>query len=260
MTDKMDHSGDATHYLPAAPAEPGRAMTVGDMFASIMEMVRDPNLSVEKASALLDMQERMIDRQAKSEFFAAKAQVMLAMPRIRKDGAITNSAGRVQSRFATFEAIDKIVRPICNAAGLVYSFIPSQSGNSLTVTCELAHTGGHVERYGPMPLAIDTTGAKNATQGAGSAVSYGKRYTLCAALNIVTEGDDNDGRGATRELVPGTSEDWQEGLTLAAQKAALGGAGAYSNWFKSQTNMKRGWLVDAGHHDACKKAAESVGE
>jgi hypothetical protein len=247
-----------TDNLPAAPADPGRAMTAGDMFASIMEMVRDPALSVEKASALLDMQERMIDRQAKADFFAAKAKVMLELPRIRKDGAITNRDGKVQSRFATFEAIDKIVRPICNAAGLVYSFIPSQSGNSLTVTCELAHTGGHVERYGPMPLAIDTTGAKNATQGAGSAVSYGKRYTLCAALNIVTEGEDDGGKSG-RELVSGTSEDWQESLTLAAQKAALGGSAAYVKWFKEQTNMQRGWLVDAGHHENCKRAAEAAG-
>lgn len=246
-----------TENLPAAPAEPGRALTASDMFLSIMEMVKDPALSVEKASALLDMQERMIDRQAKAEFFAAKAKVMLDMPRIRKDGAITNRDGKVQSRFATFESIDKIVRPICNAAGLVYSFIPSQSGNALTVTCELAHTGGHVERYGPMPLAIDTTGAKNATQGAGSAVSYGKRYTLCAALNIVTEGDDDGGKGAGRQLVPDTGETWQEGLLEQAQLSATHGSAEYGAWFKRQSNMHRGWLVDAGHHEACKKAAEA---
>jgi hypothetical protein len=247
-----------TENLPTTPADdPGRAMTVGDMFASIMEMVRDPNLSVEKASALLDMQERMIDRQAKSDFYAAKAKVMLDLPRIRKDGAILNKTGQVQSRFATFESIDRIVRPICNAAGLVYSFIPSQSGNTLTVTCELAHVGGHVERYGPMPLAIDTTGAKNATQGAGSAVSYGKRYTLCAALNIVTEGEDDGGKSGARQLVPDTGEIWQEKLLEAAQRAAAGGSVAYAAWFKEQTNMQRGWLVDAGHHEACKAAAQN---
>lgn len=241
--------------LPAAPAEPGRQMTVGDMFASIMEMVKDPALSVEKASALLDMQERMIDRQAKADFFAAKARVMLEMPRIEKNGAIKNKEGKVQSRFATFEAIDRIVRPICNAAGLVYSFIPGQSGNQVTVTCELAHTGGHVERYGPMPLAIDTTGAKNATQGAGSAVSYGKRYTLCAALNIVTEGEDDNGKGAGRTLAGAPDEAWQEAILEKAQLAAAQGSAAYGSWFQAQTNMQRGWLVDLGHHATLKAAA-----
>jgi hypothetical protein len=248
-----------TDNLPTAPAEPGRAMSVGEMFVSILELVKDPTISVEKASALLDMQERMIDRQAKADFFAAKAKVMLDLPRISRDGAIKNKDGKVQSRFATFEAIDKIVRPICASAGLVYSFIPAQSGNQITVTCELAHTGGHVERYGPMPLAIDASGAKNATQGAGSALSYGKRYTLCAALNIVTEGEDTDGgKGDARQVVPVTDEPWQEQILDAAQKAAAGGSASYAEWFKVQKNMHKGWLVDSGQHEICKRAAEEI--
>lgn len=248
-----------TENLPTTPAPAGGDMSVGQMFMSILELVKDPTVSVEKASALLDMQERMIDRQAKADFYAAKAKVMLDLPRIRKDGAILNKNDHVQSRFATFEAIDKIVRPICAAAGLVYSFIPGQNGPQLTVTCELAHTGGHVERYGPMPLAIDASGAKNATQGAGSALSYGKRYTLCAALNIVTEGEDTDGgKGEARTLVrTAPDETWQDTLTAEAQKAALLGSAKYAEWFQKQTNMHRGWLVDTEIHQACKKAAES---
>jgi hypothetical protein len=241
--------------LPTTQADPGRQMTVGDMFSSIMEMVKDPALSVEKASALLDMQERMIDRQAKADFFAAKARVMLEMPRITKNGSITNKTGQVQSRFATFEAIDKIVRPICNAAGLVYSFIPGQSGNLVTVTCELAHVGGHVEKYGPLALQVDASGAKNATQGAGSAFSYGKRYTLCGALNIVTEGDDDNGKATGRALAGSTDETWQEDLLAEAQKAAAGGSEAYGRWFQAKTNMQRGWLVDMGTHAELKLAA-----
>lgn len=232
---------------------PPPAISTAEMFRSIMEAVKDPELSVEKASALLDLQERMIDRQAKSEFFAAKAKVMLEMPRITKDGAIKNKDGKVQSRFATFEAIDKIVRPICNAAGLVYSFIPGQIGNQISVTCELAHLGGHVERYGPMPLALDTSGAKNATQGAGSAVSYGKRYTLCAALNIVTEGADDDGRASGGSSA--MPEAWTDTLLDAARMAATKGSDAYAAFFKSCTNMQRGWLVDQGEHEKLKAAA-----
>lgn len=240
--------------LPAAPTE-GRQVSVGDMFLSIMEAVKDPTLSVEKATALLDLQERMIDRQAKAEFYSAKSKVMLEMPRIRKDGAITNRDGKVQSRFSTFEAIDKIARPICNAHGLVYSFILAQSGNNLTVTCELAHTSGHVEKYGPMPLAIDTSGAKNATQGAGSAASYGKRYTLCAALNIVSEGVDDDGKSTGRPLAGNPDEAWQDALLSDARMAAASGSATYQKFYQTRSNMQRGWLVDTGEHERLKVAA-----
>lgn len=238
---------------PKDPALPAN-MSTADMFMSIMEIVKDPSVSVEKASALLDLQERMIDRQAKSEFYAAKAKVMLEMPRISKDGAIKNKEGKVQSRFATFEAIDKIVRPICNAAGLVYSFIPGQSGNQITVTCELAHTGGHVERYGPMPLTLDASGSKNATQGAGSAMSYGKRYTLTAALNIVTEGADDDGR-STGRISAAPDASWQEEILDRARMAAVEGSARYTEFFRGCTNMQRGWLVDTGEHERLKIAA-----
>jgi len=239
---------------PAQAAPSTAVMTAGEMFNSIMQAVRDPSLSVEKAAALLDLQERMIDRQAKAEFFAAKSKVMLEMPRITKDGAIKNKEGKVQSRFATFEAIDKIVRPICNAAGLVYSFSPGQSGNLITVTCELAHTSGHVEKYGPLPLQLDTSGSKNATQGAGSAMSYGKRYTLCGALNIVTEGADDDGR-STGRTASAPEASWQEDLLDRARMAAVEGSARYTEFFKGCTNMQRGWLVDCGEHEKLKAAA-----
>jgi hypothetical protein len=46
-----------------------------------------------------------------------------------------------------------------------------------------------------MTLKADTSGSKNATQGAGSTTSYAKRYLLCSIFNIITEGQDNDGHG-----------------------------------------------------------------
>ena len=41
-------------------------------------------------------------------------------------------------------------------------------------------------------LPLDTSGSKNGVQAVGSTVSYGKRYAICALLNIST-GDDTDG-------------------------------------------------------------------
>ena len=43
-----------------------------------------------------------------------------------------------------------------------------------------------------MNFPFDTSGGKNNIQAAGSAISYGKRYTMSALLNITTHDEDDD--------------------------------------------------------------------
>ena len=54
-----------------------------------------------------------------------------------------------------------------------------------------------------MQLPVDLTGSKNAVQAAGSSVSYGKRYTVSALLNLTSRGEDDDAR-STNNLVKQT--------------------------------------------------------
>lgn len=244
--------------LPSVKEDKPVQIDLGSMFQGMLELAKDPSVDPAKMETMLAMQERMIDREALRQFRAAMHEVRQHMPRIERDGKITNKAGQVQSRYAHYEAIDKIVRPIASAAGLTYGFDYQQGeGGRVLVTCIVSHVGGHEERFGPMPLAIDTTGAKNATQGAGSAGSYGMRYTLCAAFNIVTVGSDDDGEGTApaRPAAPGMDFD---ALLDDAQKAAASGRASYEAFFKGLTNVQRGWLVDMGHHENLKRAVEAL--
>jgi len=237
----------------ATVGPPSSDMTLGQMFQSITELARDPNVDPAKMAAIVDLQERMMDRSARAAFQAAMHRARALMPRIEKDGTIRNKAGDVQSRFAHYEAIDKIVRPIIEAQGLTYGFDYKEGEQGrVLVTCIVSHTGGHEERFGPMPLAIDTTGSKNATQGAGSAGSYGMRYTLCAAFNIVTVGSDDDGNAGRSR---GSAAPEFDDMLREAQIAATRGSAAYAAFFKGRTNMERGWLLDHGHHDKLKQTA-----
>ena len=53
-----------------------------------------------------------------------------------------------------------------------------------------------------MPFPIDTSGSKNAIQAVGSSISYGKRYTAGALLNLTSRGEDDDGiAAATAPLI-----------------------------------------------------------
>lgn len=233
--------------------------TLAEMFQGIMELVKDPNVSPEKAAQLLDLQERMMDRQQQAEFNKAMMAAMQEMPFIEKDGSIKNKAGKVQSKFARFETIDPIVRKIASSHGLSYNF-PCDEGEhkSTKVYCRIFHTGGHVETYGPMTVPLDASGAKNPTQGVGSSLSYGKRYVLCAAFNIVTVDEDNDGNGDARgsESAALIGMEWTEDVLGEGHAASARGMAAYEAFYKGLSPMRKGWLLEEGHHADFKAAAE----
>jgi hypothetical protein len=135
--------------------------------------------------------------------------------------------------------------PILKKHGLVISHEIGHSGQMVTVRPVLAHVNGHVEKGGEMLLPIDTTGSKNGTQGAGSASSYGQRFTTIKMLNIITHDEDDDGRAAG-----GSASDPYELLTDPerelvdkGRRVASDGMDAYAAWFKELPADQRGFLA-----------------
>ena len=63
--------------------------------------------------------------------------------------------------------------------------------------------------------------------------------------------------GAIEQVKPATPAPSEE-LVNAAQDASLQGVAAYAAWFSTITKDERKQLDAAGHHKACKKAAEEV--
>ena len=166
-----------------------------------------------KLESLLNMQERMEGRQAEAAFNQAFIRLQTKLPRIKKNGVLEypvdknkpDGAKRKIASFAKWEDIDKEIRPILEAEGFALSFTTAprqQEGGGLTVTAILRHAAGHSTET-PIPVPLDTSGGKNNLQGYGSSLSYGKRYAATAALNIITEGEDDDGvRGGMAFLKP----------------------------------------------------------
>lgn len=222
----------------------------------IAQAARDPNVDVGKMTALVDLQERIIDRNSRAEFNAAFVALQHEMPTIGKRGEIKNKAGGIQSRYSKWEDIYRVIMPLLKKHGFVLSHRVDTVDRTMTVEAVLAHVGGHSESSGRMPLALDTSGSKNATQGAGSAMSYGKRYTTVAILNILTENEDDDGSTATTQR-----EELSE-LESDGRKAASTGLQNYARWFKEDiSNEQRRQLSDSGWHERLKaEAAKADGE
>jgi len=234
-----------------APSEAQR------MLAMIHDAATNPDVDAQKMVTLADLAIKLQDRERETEFRRAKVAALLEMPSIGRRGEIKNNAGKVQSRYSKFEDIHKAVVPILARHKLVINFEVGQHGNQITVRPVLTHANGYEEKGDAMPLTIDTTGSKNATQGAGSAASYGKRHSIKAALNIVEVDEDDDGRAAgggsadpRDRWTPAQRELVEDGMAAAAR-----GLESYSTWYQSRTPAERGWLVFEGQHDELKKMA-----
>ena len=118
----------------------------------------------------------------------------------------------------------------------------------------LAHATTGEVLEGVMPLLLD----KQNAQGLGSAITYARRYSLCAVLNIVADEDD-DGQKASQ----GASERprqsatvkqlsflktlitrlQHDGMTQAVLQAVVDEAGV-------KTTVTEGWLQGLNSHQA----------
>lgn len=174
----------------AAPAPTDSAAII-----SVIERAAlSPDVDVSKMERLLEMQERIMDRNAKAAFTAAQARMQPELPAIQKRGEIENK-GRVQSTYGRWEDIDRAIRPILTKHGFSLSFRTERGDGVLNVTAVLSHVEGHSDET-TLPLPFDGSGNKNAVQGVGSTLSYGKRYTAGALLNLVFTDEDDDGENA----------------------------------------------------------------
>lgn len=155
----------------------------------------DPAVDPGKIEKYLDMKERVLAKQAETDFNAALNSAQAQMGRIEADAK--NS--QTHSNYASYAALDKALRPIYTDNGFALSFDTeaSQSPDLVRVVCDVSHRGGHTKRY-RMDIPADGKGAKGGdvmtkVHAAGAAMSYGQRYLLKSIFNVAVGSDDDDG-------------------------------------------------------------------
>lgn len=162
----------------------------------IERAARDPSVDIERMERLLQMHERLVAKQAEAAYAEALARLQPKLPLIQERGEIKNNSGNVQSRYARWEDIVGVITPILASEGFSLSFRIAHPDGKIEVTGVLTHQRGHGERTA-IVLPADTSGSKNAVQAVASSVSYGKRYTAGALLNLRSGELDDDGQSAT---------------------------------------------------------------
>jgi len=158
----------------------------GALLSVIERVAMSDNADITKLEKMLDMQERVQNKQAQQSFTSDMAAMQGDMPRVIETSQAHNST------YAKLEDINDTIRPVLQRHGFAVTFNVEQNDlQTVKVTAILSHREGHTQTSS-IVLPIDVSGKKNPVQAIGSSISYGKRYACCALLNIST-GEDNNG-------------------------------------------------------------------
>jgi len=187
------------------PAEGDNAM-----LSMVERAARDPNVDIDKLERLVLMQERALAREAKAAYDAAMAELQPELPSIGERGKAMVQ-GSVRYTFSLWEDINAAIKPILSKHGFALTFRTNFAEN-ITVIGVLSHRAGHREETS-ITLPADASGNKNAVQAVASSVSYGKRYTAGALLNLTSHGEDDDAFAAGE---PNQAADWYAAIEAAA--------------------------------------------
>jgi hypothetical protein len=164
------------------------------MLSTISRLALDPRCDMEKLERLMALQERMEAKTALESFNASFAEMQCAMPSVEKRTENTHT----KKMYADLDDINYAVRPVMAKFGFGVSFKIVNHEKGVSVTGILMHKAGHREET-TMLLPLDVGAGRSAVQSVGSTTTYGKRYVMCALLNI-TSGDDNDNDGYVDEV------------------------------------------------------------
>jgi hypothetical protein len=126
-----------------------------------------------------------------------------------------------RSKYAPLDVVINTVRPILAKHGLSVIQSTGSEGESIIIKSMLLHESGEWIESDPLALPgyqLKGGGMKEFNaQGAGSAITYGRRYSLSAILGISSE-DDDDANGQT--VLPSATQSTSIKDKLSASKSA----------------------------------------
>ena len=172
--------------LPSAPASETVAL-----LGLIERAAADPAVDLDRMERMYAMYERAAARSAKSAYLDALMAAKAALPRVIKAGEASYEDKATKEKkkafsYARWEQVVGQIEPVLAAHSLMLTFTTEQqTGDRVAITGILSHRDGHSERA-QMALGCDASGGKNNAQGWGSAISYGKRYSIWLVMTTKT--------------------------------------------------------------------------
>lgn len=223
-----------------APAGRTVPVAISEGPSSLLDVIlragSDPAFDVEKFERLVQIQRSEQDRQdaradreaefeAEAAFNTAMSEVQKNMGRVAADADNTST----RSRYASYGALDRVVRPLYTEAGFRISFnedVTAAGADMVRVLAYVTHTAPGAKRSHSQTFQTDIPSDGKGARGGDvmskthahvSATSYGKRVLLGMIFNIATGSDDDGNRaGSTAPIAQPVP-----GCISAAQKEEL---------------------------------------
>ena len=161
----------------------------------------------------------------------ALAALQARLPRVAKTSP--GQVGNQKYLYADLADISAVLLPIMAGLGLSFIATPTMTldYDRFVLDYQLLHVSGEkIGGFYPLP-------SSGTPQQMGSAITYARRYTLCAVTGLAPGGDDDDGQGAEAEhqarlRQPVSSQDKQRAKTqhLKAGTSRMARAQAEDPW------------------------------
>lgn len=192
---------EITLHKPQTPVVGGDAVLL-----MIERAALDKRVDVGKMRELFDLRKVVVAERMRDEFDNAMNSAQAEMSPIAADA----SNPQTKSKYASYLALDKALRPIYTRHGFSVSFntAPCDTENTVRIVADVSRKG-HKRSY-QIDMPADGKGAKGGdvmtkTHAVGAAATYGQRYLLKMIFNIAV-GEDADGNGASAHIKRITQE------------------------------------------------------
>ena len=180
---------DKAQAEAAAKAALAKKREEAELAAKIEECRRDVPPGISEVEAELRAQIDELKRKPPVNLYAAIHKAQAQIETVRKNGENPH----FKSKYATLDEIWETVRKAVNGAGLIVFCTIETRGDKKELTTHVAEIKSGEEISCSFPIVAQATGP----QAIGSAMTYARRYTLTALLEIVTgDGADDDGEAA----------------------------------------------------------------
>ena len=179
--------------IPASKTE--NTIHMGSQTDSLLAMAVEKDFDADKLEKLIQLKNQEEARFAKKVFSENFIKMQNEMPAIKRGNVVHDKHGKQLYKFAAIEDIlNREVKGILAKHGFSYDWEQEDFEKEIKITCVISGWG-HEKRtsmQGPA-LISQSSGGVNILQQKAMSITYMKRYTLCNALGIIIENEDNDG-------------------------------------------------------------------
>ncbi|UGS26363.1 ERF family protein [Microbacterium resistens] len=177
----------------------------------------------------VSIQARTLPHIEHADLPTALAAFQAEVPSVRKDNeaAVTAKDGgrSYRYRYADLSDVTEAALPLLGKHGLSFVAAPTQTKRGFVLKYALRHeSGGVIKGTYPLPAA------SAAPQALGAAITYARRYSLCAVTGVAPGGDDDDAHATP------TAEQTAQAQRADRQRKQRSGAVPRDQEFRDRAN------------------------